>query len=322
MASSFDRRRLLGAGAAALGFAPSLARAGIEVRFDPTQSASVIDNKIQGKSDSQNRLTVETFINGKGPFHFIVDTGADRSVIASDIAASLGLATGESLLVQGIERAMVAPSVQLSSLRVGHVTIGALQVPVLPRQWLGGDGYLGLDVIDRQSVTFDFQGKALTVAPSDPVGKWVRFDETLIRADGSDGKLTAVNCEVDGLKAYAFIDSGASMSIGNTKLFQAMAASNGSSYIDKLAVTITGVTGGSTTGRLTPVRIVKLGRLAFAHSMLAIADLQVFDMWGLADKPALFIGMNFLQQVSAVTIDYGRKEIRFKTAQIRLASRA
>ena len=28
-----------------------------------------------------------------------------------------------------------------------------LPMPVLPRSWLGADGYLGLDVIDRQAVT-------------------------------------------------------------------------------------------------------------------------------------------------------------------------
>jgi hypothetical protein len=32
--------------------------------------------------------------------------------------------------------------------------------------------------------------------------------------------------------------------------------------------------------------------------------------------------MNFLKQTSAVTIDYVRKELRFKLADIRLASRA
>jgi hypothetical protein len=42
----------------------------------------------------------------------------------------------------------------------------------------------------------------------------------------------------------------------------------------------------------------------------------------LSDKPALFIGMNFLRQTSALTIDFGRRELRFKTADVKLASRA
>ncbi len=32
--------------------------------------------------------------------------------------------------------------------------------------------------------------------------------------------------------------------------------------------------------------------------------------------------MNFLRQTSSVTIDYGRKELRFKLAQVLMASRA
>ena len=55
---------------------------------------------------------------------------------------------------------------------------------------------------------------------------------------------------------------------------------------------------------------------------LGISDLPVFEIWDLEQKPALFIGMNFLRQTAAFTIDYGRKELRFKLAQIRMASRA
>jgi hypothetical protein len=47
-----------------------------------------------------------------------------------------------------------------------------------------------------------------------------------------------------------------------------------------------------------------------------IADLQVFDIWGLSPKPALLIGMNYLRQFLIVSIDYGLKEIRFDLASL------
>ncbi len=141
-------------------FAPSLARAATGTRLPPTQTQN-----IQGAPDAQDRLTVETFVNGKGPFRFVVDTGADRSVIAEDLVKDLGLRTGDDVIVQGIARALPAPAVELDSLRIGRVAIDSLPMPVLPRSWLGADGYLGLDVIDHQSVTFDFRNHALTISP-------------------------------------------------------------------------------------------------------------------------------------------------------------
>jgi len=317
--SSLSRRGLLGRGtafAAAPSLVPTLAHAVTGTRLAPP-----VPQNIQGGADAQNRLTVDTYVNGKGPFSFVVDTGADRSVIAEDVVKTLGLRTGDDVIVQGIARALPAPAVQLDSLRMGRVAIESLPMPVLPRSWLGADGYLGLDVIDRQAVTFDFQNHKLTIQPSDHVSNVLPVaDEALVRVNGSNGKLTAVNCSVDGSKAYAFVDSGAEISICNTTLFRHL-QQEGGKYLNDEIVQLLGVTGGSAEGRLTFVERIKLGSVSFMNSVLVISDLQVFDVWGLADKPALFLGMNFLRQTSSVTIDYGRKELRFKLAQLMMASR-
>ncbi|MEI9988846.1 MAG: aspartyl protease family protein [Rhizomicrobium sp.] len=318
--SGFSRRGLLGQGAA-FALAPSIARAVTGTRIVPPPPAPQTQY-IQGAPDETNRLTVETYVNGKGPFRFIVDTGADRSVIADDLATALGLRTGDDVIVQGIARAVPAPAVRLDTLRVGRVLIDTLPMPVLPRSWLGADGYLGLDVIDRQAVTFDFKNHKLTVQPSERSTDWVRTidDQALVRVNGSNGKLTAVSCSVNGADAYAFVDSGAEISIGNTRLFQALQR-NGAKYLNDEIVQLLGVTGGAAEGRRTFVERIRLGPVSFVDNVLVIADLQVFDVWDLADKPALFIGMNFLRQSSSVTIDYGRKELRFKLARILMASR-
>jgi predicted aspartyl protease len=278
---------------------------------------------IQGGADAQNRLTVDAFINGKGPFQFVVDTGADRSVIAEDLAQSLGLRNGEDMIVQGIARSVPAQSVLLDSLRMDRVSIDSLPMPVLPRSWLGADGYFGLDVIDRQAVTFDFQNHTLSIRPSDRVTNILPVeDQALVRVNGLNGRLTAVNCTVDGVKAYAFIDSGAQITIGNSHLFAALADAHGAKYMSDEVIQLLGVTGGAASGRLVAIRAIKLGSVRFANSVLVISDLPVFEIWELDQKPALFIGMNFLRQTAAITIDYGRKELRFKLAQTRMASRS
>jgi len=319
-----SRRGLMGPGAAALALAPSLVRAATPVTGTRLPPAPVTQTEnIQGAPDAQDRLTVDAYLNGKGPFRFIVDTGADRSVIAEDVATSLDLRHSDDVIVQGIARALPARAVQLDNLHIGRVSIDALPMPVLPRAWLGADGYLGLDVIDRQQVTFDFVNHRLSIDPSSTETKIIQAAEAaLVRTNGSNGRLTAVNCSVDGQKCYAFVDSGAEISIGNTKLFEALQRDHGGKYLNDEVVQLLGVTGGSAAGRMTFVERIKLGSVSFLNSVLVISDLQVFDVWGLNDKPALFLGMNFLRQTASVTIDYGRKEFRFKLAQIMLASRA
>jgi len=309
-----SRRVLLGSGAAAFALGPA--------RSAPLPPPE--PENIQGGADDANRLTVETRINGRGPYHFVVDTGADHTVMASDIVAGLDLSAGEPVIVQGITSAVPAATVMLKQFSFGRISMEDVKVPVLPRAGLGGDGYLGLDAINNRRVMFDFHNHVLSVgrSPSDWLADPVHPDEALLRVDGVAGRLTSIDCHVDGVRAHAFIDSGADVTIANTRLFAELQERTGKTYLSDEPVVLTGVTGATALGRLVAVSRVRLGALNFAEAVLVIADLPVFESWGLADKPALFIGMNFLERTAAVTIDYARRELRFKVAQQRMAGGA
>lgn len=321
---ALSRRRLIGQAVAGMALAPGMARAATGTHLEPNlpPPPPAVEN-IQGAPDAQNRLTVEAMLNDRGPFSFVVDTGADRSVLSDDLVKTLGLPPDEDMIVEGIARSMPAASARVARLQIGRTVMTDLVLPSLPRSWLGSDGYLGLDVIDRQAVTFDFQNHRLSINPSDKITDWVPVaDGAVVRVNGTNGKLTAVNCSVDGTKAYAFVDSGAEISIGNTALFNAL-AKQGGKYLNDNIVQLLGVTGGAAQGRIMGIEAIKLGSIRFAHSALVISDLPIFELWGLQNKPALFLGMNFLRQVSSVTIDYGRKELRFRLAEnTRLARNA
>lgn len=306
-----SRRRFLLGGAASLSLAPLAASA---------QSASE-DPGIATAQDLENRLTVEVRLGGKGPFRFVVDTGADRTVIADDVAGELGLARGNTVSVLGIARTIDAQTARLDDLEFGRENIGRLDAPVLPRRWLGADGYLGLDAIDGRRVAFDFRHHALAITEPRSVQllNMIKPDETVVPAGGKSGRLRSINCHVDGVRAYAFIDSGAGVSVGNSALLNELLRRS-PAYATAQTAQLTGVTGGSVTGRVTSVDRVRLGGLDFSDAGLVICDLQIFELWGLASRPALFIGMDLLRQFSQVTVDYGRKEYRFEFASLAVAS--
>ena len=276
-------------------------------------------------SDGARHLTIEVHVNGRGPFHFVVDTGAERSVISAEAAAALTLARGEDVLIQGIAKAMAAPTLRAETVAFGPFIRHDILMPVLPQSTLAADGYLGLDVIDGTRVTFDFKNQKLHIEqparhlnsehpnenhmaqPSGLLGS----DDVLVQAQGRAGRLQVVDALVDGVAATAFIDTGAEVSVGNGALLDALQARR--PVASNLGSTmLTGVTGGQMEAHLIPVPRVRLENLQFTDCVLAIADVPDFGTWDLRTQPALLIGMDYLRQFASLSIDYRAKELHFE----------
>jgi predicted aspartyl protease len=306
----FSRRQFLKAGTSLLTVA-SVARAGGQNLVD----GETVPTLITTEKDSENRLTVPVHIHGKGPYRFIVDTGADRTVLASEVGVELGLLRGARVVLHGVVQAMLTDTVAIRELTYGSITSRNLSVPTLPHGLLGADGYLGLDCLDCHRVTFDFKRGLLQV--NDPRPKfsasWVRANETRVRTFGTSGHLRSLDCRVDGIPAAAFIDSGADVSAANAPLLTALARRNpGFGEIGNIQ--LIDITGGEILGKVVVVKKIQLPGLGFDDCPLVIANFQVFKAWGLLHSPAVLIGMNLLRQFSKVSIDYGLKELSFDLA--------
>jgi len=313
----WSRRKLL-AGAALLAPLPSFAQTitANATLQDPTLQDSGADQdygSLAARADANNHLTVEVMINGRGPYRFVIDTGAERTVIADNVAALLALPHSGTLVIDGISNRVVAPTVRIGTLSFGPFTRTGLTLPILPRASLFADGYLGLDAINGTRVTFDFKNRALHVeqpkSPVHPVDPGA--DSARIRARGSEGRLRVTDCLVDSVAATAFIDTGAEVSVGNIALHDALKSRN-RHLVSGATMTLTGVTGGETTGNIIPVRRIRLQGLNFTDGTLVIANVPDFSIWKLVQRPALLIGMDYLRQFASVTIDYRSKEIRFE----------
>jgi predicted aspartyl protease len=312
----FSRRQFLQIGTSSLAFA-SVARArGRHLsgwnHCAYSSSPADVPAPITAATDTANRLTVPVRINGQGPYRFIVDTGADRTVVATEVGVELGLLRGERVVLDGVVQAVLTDTVSIRELAFGSIASRNLKVPTLPRSLLDADGYLGLDFLDGHRVTFDFKGGLLQV--SDPRPKfsadWVRHSEARVRTFGSSGHLRSLDCKVDGVPAAAFIDSGAEVSAANAPLLAALAHRN-PSFGEIGNIELIDITGGQIQGKVAMVKQIRLPGLAFDDCPLVIANFQVFKAWGLLRSPALLIGMNLLRQFSKVSIDYGLKELRF-----------
>lgn len=288
----------------------------------PDQDAA----SLAARRDADDHLTVAVMLNGQGPFNFVVDTGAERSVVSDEVAARLNLVRGGNVTIEGIAKAMTVATIRAETVAFGPFVRRNVVMPILPRSTLAADGYLGLDVIDGTRVTFDFKNRQLHVeqpkaiytphvndfniqqpsgiqAPDQP--------ETWVQARGKAGRLQIVDCLVGHVPAVAFVDTGAELSVGNPALLAALRTyRKGVPVLG--SIVLTGVTGGELAGQVVAVPRITLQALNFTDSLLAIADAPDFTTWGLHDRPAVLIGMNYLRQFASVAVDYRAKEIRFE----------
>ena len=95
----------------------------------------------------ESRLSVDVHVNDSGPYKFIVDSGADTSVVGLRIARSLQLPLGTPATLNGMTARNIVDRVQVAELKLGSTAINNLQLPALREYDLGGDGMIGIDAL-------------------------------------------------------------------------------------------------------------------------------------------------------------------------------
>jgi hypothetical protein len=117
--------------------------------------------------DARGGIAVPVVVNGAGPFIFILDTGASRSVVSDDLAREIGapvVAKSEVVTSAGSDMRLV---VRLSSIALASAQVSALLAPVLPaanlaRLGRGVRGLLGQDFLSAFNYTLDYRRRRLT----------------------------------------------------------------------------------------------------------------------------------------------------------------
>jgi hypothetical protein len=104
------------------------------------------------------RLVTDVYINGQGPFAFLIDSASSRSLIFEHVRKQLGLTQSQPALltVYGINDVGNALPVKPGVLRVAGEEIRNLTLGVLPdSESAGPDGVLGTDVLAKYFVVLD-----------------------------------------------------------------------------------------------------------------------------------------------------------------------
>jgi len=313
-----DRRRLI-AGIAALGAAaPALSRAGIvEVGGDASRLRDIPDPsvvsgyeppvRLTAVLDIYKRMTGAVRVADSGPYPFVADTGANQSVISTELAAKLGLPAGEMQALNGVAGVQMTPSVT-ARLQIGNRQARDAVLSVLPADAIGGPGMLGLDLLDGGRLTFDFRRQTLTIDSG--AGLPGLGDEVSLKAHRRDGQLTLVDADLAGIKVTAFLDSGAQDTIGNMALRDLAVTRYPLTPFQ--AIPIVSVTGQTIDAVFADLPGLRIGGLSVPNWPVAFADLHTFKLWDLVDRPAILLGVDILSRFETVCLDFSRNEVRLR----------
>ncbi|MDP9056026.1 MAG: pepsin/retropepsin-like aspartic protease family protein [Pseudomonadota bacterium] len=263
-------------------------------------------------ADQADRLAVPVSIGGRG-WNFLIDTASTRTVVASDVADSMGLEKGDALQILSIAGTETVPSVIIPDLVFSNLALRDIHSPALLRKNLGGDGLLGLDILRNSRVSIDFRhASTLTISPSS--GKSHKRDgdddpgAIVVEARSRFGELVVTSAEIDGISTAVILDTGSESSIGNPALANRLTHNSVHSLGSTTLVSVTGQKLPVSFGVIDKLLI---GQVTIADVPIVFGDVATFRQFKLLRRPAMLLGMDTLRQFARVTIDFPQREIKF-----------
>ncbi len=265
---------------------------------------AINEETIKGKKQVDQRLTVPVSIAGVGPFRFLVDTGAQATVVTDKVIDRLApMPRGRATLV-GMASRQSVETVQIDDLVLGSRTFSNLTSPLLESKHVGADGILGLDSLQSQRVLLDFRANTMTVADKKSLGGNRGF-EIIVRARRKLGQLIITDATIDGIRTSVIVDTGSQASIGNMSLAKRLRQRRSSDS------TLTDVTGATLVGRIGQTKLISIGNVSMRGVAITFADAPPFTSLGLDKRPTLILGMRDLRLFERVAIDFESGRILF-----------
>lgn len=255
------------------------------------------------------RMTVAVQVNGRGPYRFVVDSGADTSVVGMRLAATLRLPPGRPVIVNGMTESAVVQRARVAELTLGRNILHDRELPVLKEVDLGGDGMIGIDSLAEQRLMLDFEKRLITV--EDAKRPPPRLDgEIVVIARRRRGQLILTQVSANRKPLDAVIDTGSEITVGNIALRDLLLGPHGHRYA--VPVEIIGVTGRPLTLQIARISELRLGPVLFRDIPIAFADLPPFEVFGLAKQPALLLGTDLMEKFRRVSLDFRARRVRFQ----------
>lgn len=265
--------------------------------------------------DHIGRVVAPVMIDGRGPFRFVIDTGASRSSVGPSLVQALDLKVSDVPLLQleGITGSAPVAAVTIDRLRAGSLSIQHSAMPVLWAPVMAGaDGILGVAGLTDQTLLVDFEHNRVVLGNElDPS---VRFNYSRVRTEMVDGGLMTAVAYVGDIRVLAIIDTGSERSLGNPALQKALGVRDDPGHVEPVTA-VYGATRQVESGRIALSPVISIGPLRVEGVELIYGNFHIFKLWNLEQTPALILGMDVLGTVNALGFDFRHHDLYVSSAR-------
>ncbi len=245
--------------------------------------------------DDQGRFVVDAFIGDKGPFPFVIDTAASRTIAYRRLPVALGIdalprRSKRILTATGRSEALIYPIEAITALgRTLEVeeTVAIAAPPGRKNTY----GLIGIDLLRSKTLAFYLQQAKVQLYDNiRNMPGYKNWSMTQGRAVGY-GSL-AMTVTIEGVDVHAIIDTGASFTVMNEVAYAAL-PNNKSANGDREVRNIQSA-GGIRRGKTVSVDKFVLGAKQYDDVQVIASDLPIFTAFGARQAPAIIIGTDIL----------------------------
>lgn len=256
--------------------------------------------------DHSDRMTVPVLLGGRGPFRFLVDTGANRTVVSTKIAAAMGLSSGPVATLHSVSGTSLVRTANVPRFELSRDRVRSAEVALLEAAHMEADGIIGVDSLRSEKVIFDFRKRVISIVP----GKQRLGDEPgtiVVHGKLKQGHLIVTSATANRVRLMAVLDTGSEITLGNAALRMKLEAKRKLGPAERIAMK--SVTGQILIGEAFRLGKVTIGDVELRDLVILFTSAPIFQHLGLEDRPALLLGMNALQAFDKVSIDFARKQL-------------
>ena len=265
----------------------------------------------------QGRLATEVYVNGQGPFQFLIDTASSRSLVFEHVRQQLNLTQSQPgrMTVYGINDVADVMPVKPRELAVAGETIADITMGVLPDIEPGGpDGILGVDVLSRYFVVLDRSTMRMKLLPPGKESAHFYVDWSEVELLPHPLKKFPIQfwylkARFNGWGINSLFDLGASLTMLNWGAAERLGVHKArfTPYGPPPAL-LQDVLGKEAPAVRADGLEVRLPGKSWTKQLAIIADAPVFSYFDLDETPAAIVGLDLLRN-SSLAIDFAGQRL-------------
>lgn len=249
--------------------------------------------------DEAGRFLALIEINDRGPYPFIVDTGASMTVLFESTARRLGVADdGATVIVRDAISTGEFPTARLQSLALGELVSRDHRIVIVP-DWADVDappaGILGVDFLSDYSLRLDASERRLMLYPPNFFAGanyrgWISVPLERRRLNDQN-EFYYVRGSVNGFAVDGIFDLGAEGTLMSWATANRLNFRRNDTLVRR-DLRIRGALGETDPSFRFTAAYLKLGDAIWLREAVTIIDLPIYRYLGLAPNSAVIFGSN------------------------------